>query len=102
MAEVSNEIKQLTETIKNLLQLQATQLQQNIVGNKSSSSQTEFFNQLSNRLHKYQYNTGKGPKPFKKWLNSHEYTITTEAASLPEEMKTRLIWGSWAKPNSTA
>ena len=49
------------------------------------------YNELSARVEKYAYGSDDETKPFKKWLLRHEYTVVTEAASLPPEMQTRLV-----------
>lgn len=85
------ELQALTATINTLVQLQLRNEQSKVSTPSSSMNFTDLYNQLSTRLEKFCFGTGDETKPFAKWLQRHEYTIVSEAASLPPEMQTRLI-----------
>ena len=94
MADTAEQIKALTEAINGLLQLQLRQKQTESVSTPHGTqhmSKSDLYNELSARVEKYAYGSGDETKPFKKWLLRHEYTVVTEAASLPPEMQTRLV-----------
>lgn len=56
-----------------------------------TTATTDLYNQLSSRLEKYVSTLGDESRPFSKWLLRHEYTLVTEAANLPPEMRTSLL-----------
>lgn len=92
MAEVSKQIEALTAAINSLLQFQVQNEKSKLESQTSpQGAVTDLYNQLSARVEKYSYGLGDEIKPFTKWLQRHEYTIVHEAASLPIEMRTRLI-----------
>lgn len=93
MADPTKQLEALTAAINSLLQLQLNQRggDQETTSQSHTSAHTGMYNHLSARVEKYHYGSGEETKPFAKWLLRHEYTVVTEAASLPPQMRTRLV-----------
>lgn len=87
MATAPSEIQALTDAIANLLKLQLQNEQSKSSTSSTTTIPSDLYNKLSSRIEKYSFSTGEDIKIFDKWLQRHEYTIISEAATLSPEMR---------------